>query len=76
MVTSHGSCFVLGLLEVLLGQFQIKVEAYLLLLQFRKLGSKITRLLQSANKICQSMKTKVNHSENCSKTTPESNIQQ
>ena len=53
MVTSHDSCFILGLLEVLLSQFQIKVDADLLLIKLRKLTPKITRLLQSAKGICQ-----------------------
>ena len=48
MVTYHDSCFVLGSLEVLLGQFKIKIEADLILVQLRKLSPKITRPLQSA----------------------------
>ena len=75
MVTSHDSCFILGLLEVLLGQSQIKVESDLLLIQFRKLSSKITRLLQSIYKTYQLTETKEHHSESYSKTTAESNIQ-
>ena len=66
----------MSILEVLLGQFQIKVEADLVLVQFRKLSPKITRPLRSANKIRQSAEKKDIHSESYSMTTAESNIQQ
>ena len=75
LVTSHGSYFVTSNLEVLLGQFQIKVEADLLLVQCRKLSPKITRFLQSTYKTYQSTEAKEHHSESYSKTTAESNIQ-
>ena len=75
LVTSHDSCFILSSLEVLLRQFKIKMDADLLLVQFRKLSPKITRFLQSAYKTYQSTETKDNHSESGSKTTTESNIQ-
>ena len=46
MVTSHGSYFDTSGLEILLGQFQIKVEDDLLFVHYRKLSPKITRFLQ------------------------------
>ena len=76
LVTSHDGCFFLSSLEVLIRRFKIKIEADLLVVQPGKLSPKITRPLQSANKICQSTETKVNHSESCSKIIAESNIQQ
>ena len=51
--TFHTSYFVLGLLQVLLGQVQVKIELDLLPLEFGKLGYELTGFLKSVNKIYQ-----------------------
>ena len=63
VITSHSSIIILGLLKILLGQLQIKVEADLFLLQLSKPGPELTRFLWSANKARQSTETKVNLSK-------------
>ena len=71
VITSHSSSIILGLLKILLGQLQVKVEADLFLLQLNKPGPELTRFL-SANKTHQSTETKVNLNKKCSKTIAES----
>jgi hypothetical protein len=71
VITSHGSRFILSLLQVLLGQLQVEIELDLFLLQFSKLGPELTRFLQSMNKTSSS-----HHGKKSSKTTAESNIRQ
>ena len=58
IVTSHNGCFVLGLLQILLGQLQIEVDLNLFPLQFSKLGPELTRFLQPMDKAHQSTETK------------------
>ena len=50
-VTFHTGNFVLSLLQVLLGQFQVKVELPLLLLKFGELGNESARFLQRVKDI-------------------------
>ena len=50
-VTFHTGNFILSLLQVLLGQFQVKVELPLLLLKFGELGNESTRFLQRVEDI-------------------------
>ena len=45
-ITFHTGNFILSLLQVLLGQFQVKVELPLLLPKFGELGNESTRFLQ------------------------------
>ena len=49
-VTSHGGHFILGLLQVLVGEIQVELELDLLLLEGNILGPKFTRLLQSTTR--------------------------
>ena len=72
VITSHRSSIILGLLKILLGQLQVKVEADLFLLQLSKPGPELTRFLRTANKTHQSTETKFNLSIKCSNTTAES----
>ena len=58
MVTSHGSYFIACSLEILFGQFLIKVEAEFLLVQCRELSTEITRFLRPTHKTCQSTEMK------------------
>ena len=50
VVTFRTSCFVFGLLQVLIGQFQVKVELSLLLLEISKFGDELTGFLKSAKR--------------------------
>ena len=50
-VTFHTDNFILSLLQVLLSQFQVKVELPLLLLKFGELGNESTRFLQKVKDI-------------------------
>ena len=50
-VTFHTGNFILSLLQVLLGQLQVKVELPLLLLKFGELGNESTRFLQRVKDI-------------------------
>ena len=54
MVTSHDGRFLLGSLQILLRQFEVKVNADMLLLQLGEPSSKITRPLQSERQTFQS----------------------
>ena len=55
--TSHTNSFILSLLQVLLGQFQVKIELDLFLIQVSKPSPELARSLQSAD--CQSTGTEI-----------------
>ena len=55
MVTSHDGRFLLGSLQILLRQFEVKFKADMLLLQLGEPSSEITRPLQSERQTLESI---------------------